>query len=60
MSQKSVENQLLQLLVQCLELKYDVEVMYLVKLLQVLKISQVRHLAVAVELKHKYNLVSRF
>jgi hypothetical protein len=43
MSQKNVENQLWQLLVQCLELKYDVEIIYLVKLLQVLKISQVSH-----------------
>lgn len=43
MSQKKVENQLLQLLIQCLELKYDVEVIYLVKFLQVLKISKVSH-----------------
>lgn len=43
MSQKYVKNQLLQLLVQCLKLKFDVEFVYLVKLLQVFKILQVSH-----------------
>jgi hypothetical protein len=60
MSLKNVENQLWQLLVQCLELKYDVEVIYLVKLLQVLKISQVSHQKYFLyERNHEYTVDSR-